>query len=81
MGMEKWRVKNRTRGAVEIGSVRSEALQPGESYVFPGPPPEPLRWLEGAKKVFLTQVSAAEPTPAPAGGRRGRQSAQPSKDS
>lgn len=61
--MEKWRIRNRTSGAVEIGCVRSTALQPGESYVFGGTPPDALRWLDGARKVTLTQIEAAEVAP------------------
>lgn len=64
--MEKWEIANRTRGAVEIGCVRTTALQPGERYVFSGPVPEPLRWLEGDRKIFLTRRDAPEGKTAPA---------------
>jgi hypothetical protein len=65
--MEKWEIRNRTNGAVEIGCVRKEALQAGARYVFEGSCPEPLRWLLGARKIYLTQVvgSAAVEKPAP----------------
>ncbi len=61
--MEKWEIANRTRGAVEIGCVRTTALQPGERYVFSGPVPEPLRWLEGDRKIFLTRQGTPEVKP------------------
>ena len=53
--METWEIANRTRGAVEIGCVRTTALQPGERYTFSGPCPDALKWLEGARKVYLTR--------------------------
>lgn len=60
--MEMWEIANRTRGAVEIGCVRTVALQPGERYVFSGPCPEPLRWLEGNRKVYLTRLKVPKAT-------------------
>lgn len=63
--MEKWEIANRTKGAVEIGCVRSVALQRGERHVFTGSCPEDLRWKEGAKLISLTCLEAPGVAPAP----------------
>jgi hypothetical protein len=54
--MERWAIKNRTAGTVEIGCVRSAALLVGETYIFEGPPPDKLRWLVGEKKIYLFPI-------------------------
>jgi hypothetical protein len=63
--MEKWEISNRTRGAVEIGCVRSIALQPGERYCFGGTVPDALRWLEGSRRIAIRAVVEAQPSAEP----------------